>query len=461
MKTQYFAFITLITVFIFNPIFGQKVKDKKMKNAPEWVKKKPTSNIYYIGIGYADKTSENYLETAKANALRDLTSEIIVKVSSVSQLHTVETNDDYQEKFDDQIKNITRSSLQDYEKVDTWEDTDKYWVYYRISKTTYKMQRKQAFDQAVKNAKMMYENGQKFEAQNDVYRALLNYMRAMVALQPFLGDAIEVEYNGKSMQLVNQLYTKCVNLLSDVKFEALNDGKISAKYGKLVDIPLEAKVTYKNSNLVKSLPVTYSFAKGSGNISDASTVTNSEGVSKATLNNLTSADKVQKIEAKIDFKNILGADSTGILVFNYIGGLPEPKTSFDLGLKSMRIYIHSDEYLFDEKLDINEVQPIVKNYLKDHGINFTTKKDQAEYILNIKAKTKKGTQAGNMASAYLDVIITLIDSESGDEVYAKAQKKIKGVKFDFENAAYDAYNKSQSKLKSDILPDLIEFIESN
>ena len=47
---------------------------------PLWVKQRPTSPKYFIGIGSSDKTSSGYRTRAKADALNDLASEIIMEI---------------------------------------------------------------------------------------------------------------------------------------------------------------------------------------------------------------------------------------------------------------------------------------------------------------------------------------------------------------------------------------------
>ena len=65
----------LITIFcIYNSLlFAQE---------PNWVKERPVSNRYFIGIVSADKNNKDYRTVAKAEALNDLASEISVTISS-------------------------------------------------------------------------------------------------------------------------------------------------------------------------------------------------------------------------------------------------------------------------------------------------------------------------------------------------------------------------------------------
>ena len=65
--------IYVLTILFWSTLLAQE---------PSWVKQRPASPQYFIGIGSSDKTSSGYRNLAKADALNDLASEISVSVSS-------------------------------------------------------------------------------------------------------------------------------------------------------------------------------------------------------------------------------------------------------------------------------------------------------------------------------------------------------------------------------------------
>jgi hypothetical protein len=54
-------------------LFGQEA---------HWVKNRPVSDKYIIGIGYADKKTKNYRQVARTNAQEEIASTISVNISS-------------------------------------------------------------------------------------------------------------------------------------------------------------------------------------------------------------------------------------------------------------------------------------------------------------------------------------------------------------------------------------------
>ncbi|MFZ4614412.1 MAG: hypothetical protein ACOYNH_12090 [Bacteroidia bacterium] len=59
-----------LSVFIFSIIVFTCSAQQK----PDWISNRPKSKDYFIGINYASKLTDNFLETAKAKALSDLAS---------------------------------------------------------------------------------------------------------------------------------------------------------------------------------------------------------------------------------------------------------------------------------------------------------------------------------------------------------------------------------------------------
>ena len=105
---------------------------------PDWVKKRPINNSYFIGIGISSiNLSRNYIQSAKNDALSDLSSEISVTISSELIDILTEKSGLSQEEVVSEIRSSTKADLEGFELVDTWEDEYEYWVYYRLSKAKY------------------------------------------------------------------------------------------------------------------------------------------------------------------------------------------------------------------------------------------------------------------------------------------------------------------------------------
>ena len=121
-------------IYVFTILFCSTI----LAQEPGWVKQRPTSQQYFIGIGSADKTSSGYRNLAKADALNDLASEISVSVSSELIDVMTEYSGFSEEYARSEIRISTKDDLEGYERYDDYNGKDSYWIYYRISKDYFK-----------------------------------------------------------------------------------------------------------------------------------------------------------------------------------------------------------------------------------------------------------------------------------------------------------------------------------
>ncbi|MEO8733938.1 MAG: LPP20 family lipoprotein, partial [Flavobacteriales bacterium] len=84
-----------------------EVPVNKEADLPAWVRSRPVTDTYYIGIGQCPKGRADYLETAKKNALNDLASEISVTVEGNSLLYTLDRKQSFDEQYTSTIKTRT------------------------------------------------------------------------------------------------------------------------------------------------------------------------------------------------------------------------------------------------------------------------------------------------------------------------------------------------------------------
>jgi len=106
---------------------------------PDWKIKKPLVNNYFIGIAGIEKAKfgTDYKSLAKNLALNDLSSEITVSINAEVSNKIKEINNNVEQEFTSYVKANTKADLEDYELVDSWENENEYWVFYRLSKEVY------------------------------------------------------------------------------------------------------------------------------------------------------------------------------------------------------------------------------------------------------------------------------------------------------------------------------------
>ncbi len=159
----------LVCVFVLFKINTQAQTAK-----PEWILKYPINSDFFVGIAYADKKLDNYMEAAKSRALQSLANEITVKIIGQTSLQTIEINQKVKQSYISSVTTETIKELEGYELVDSWQDKNQYWVYYRLSKKSYYQAKKDKANSALQIAKnyMMLGN-ENFNTSN--YNQGINY----------------------------------------------------------------------------------------------------------------------------------------------------------------------------------------------------------------------------------------------------------------------------------------------
>src|SRR5258706_9397529 len=178
-----------------------KKKGKKDLNPkPAWLSAKPDEGIYYIGIGHANKDGQNnYIQEAKKSALEDLVSSIKVNVSSTSVLNQLDNGKEFQEKYQQMIQTTAADDIEEYEQVDVWQDDRNYWVYDRLSKQRYKEIKDQLKRNAVTLGLDFFTKAREAEKNNDPVTALGFYYQGFRAVEKYLADPLQIQFEGKDI----------------------------------------------------------------------------------------------------------------------------------------------------------------------------------------------------------------------------------------------------------------------
>ena len=423
---------------------------------PAWVNEHPVNNSYYIGIGSASKAdnAQDYRKIAKDEALQDLSSEIQVEISGSFIRTLSEQGGAVEDDIRSMIKSKTRANLEGYELVDSWENENEYWVYYRLSKELYKKLKKSRRIKAEQLALDMYLKGRQSEKGRDLTSALRYYIQAFNILEEFLGEPLQVTYKGERIYLQNTLYSAMQSGFSCLQLQALNP-KIQAKNGLALAVPLKTKVSCtKNGSSfeVAGMPLNVAFIKGKGRLL-SEIVSDKNGIAACPVSKIESVEKVQIVKSRVSLDGLAGEHGSP-LIKEMLSGLTIPEARFILMVAGLTAYIESKEVSLGESLKVLKVEPALKEALAQSGFSFTDDIGQADLMIKIDAVARKGSKVYNLFTSFADVNLSVTDLSTGEEVYKKAFN-VKGVQLDFQKAGLDALAKAGKKLK-DFSPEITQ-----
>ncbi len=208
ISSKLFSYLLIFTINGVISVSGQ--------NTPQWVSNRPLDNSYYIGIGQATKIKVNYLEQARILALEDLASQIEVNISASTFLHQFESDRQFKEEFRSYV--ITRSNLNitEYETVDSWENTDTYWVFIRLSKEAYRKKRDERKLAATSLATDFYLRAIPHKDRGEFIESTKWLAKAFEAISEFADEPVRVKIDERNIILQNEVYYTLTQVLSKI-----------------------------------------------------------------------------------------------------------------------------------------------------------------------------------------------------------------------------------------------------
>lgn len=417
-----FNSILLLISFVVLSSCAAKKQVAEFDAQPEWIKQKPNIPGYYVGVGSAKKVDlpAVYMEQSRLDALADLAEEVSVQISSTSVLHTIETEYGITDYFNQQIETLSDVYLEGFEAVDSYENEDSYWVYFRISKETYKrtIAKKKAF--AVENAMAEYLSGKNAEIDLNPGEAITYYLQGLLAIKPYLAEETSGDYNGIYIDVGNELYTALNKLIAGL---SIIPGQqiVNVKRGATLVKPLEFSVLY-DDELVMGIPVTFKFS--GGYLKDNDVFSDASGRAFVDPGIVQSINETEQLTASINSSYLAQKATDDLFIRGLIANrnIDKAVTQIYISKKALTIEVDSD---FCNMNDCGEIiQQFEKNARNEGYLIGAT--DSVDYVFKLNLKYSDGTTASNLTSTYLKGNIDIVNLE-GELIWSKDIKPIKGV----------------------------------
>lgn len=456
MKIKILTLIAIIAIFASSCSSSKKV-EKIYPPAPSWVKNRPVSSDYYVGIGSAKKTLDmnQTTQTAKQNALADMASDISVNISTNSLLSTFEYNQSFSEDFSKTIKAQAEQDLEGYETMGNYEDQDNYWVYFRLSKTAYQKIKEERRTKAITKALDLFDKANSSEKSGDVRFALINYIKALEPLKPYFSDPLQTQYQGSDIYLGSEISKGINNILSSIKIEASNK-QLKVKQGQpLPNSSLDFKVTYVNSAPLSGFTVSANYTEKPLRVSKVQTDNN--GVASFNIDAIRSNKSIESFTATLNIESIVNEATTDFMLRKLTARFRVPEVVISINVVKPTFFITSNESNLENKLDNDPLLEGLRKKLIEGGYSTTDKESEADYRINLVATTKSKGETGTYKQTSLNATISVKD-KSGSELYIKQIDNITGSHFDYAQAGIEAYKEATKKVENTISREIIEMV---
>lgn len=384
-------------------LFGQTM--------PDWVKERPVSSVYYVGIGRALKTDKDYMQTAKQNALRDLASELKVQVSSNSLLHSLEgQGGNIDSRFEETVRVSVCEDMEKFHMAGTWQDDKEYWVYYELSVIDYEEYIEKRKHDAIGRGYECWVKGNSAMEAGELMTALEFWTKGLEIVQPVINEELRCEHGGEEIDVASELYSGVKNAFTGVVLKA-DSSSVTVRAYSTVERPIGLGLT-KQGTPLKNVSLKAAFLRGDGRLGE-DIRTNAEGRAALYIENVTASLPRQQIKVNMDdeaFRPLLNGLFGG-LVKEVLASAPQVLVHVTVVRENMKACIRATK-----GADAAVVRG-VKDLLTRNRFVMVDQPGGADLEIVVSASSRKGEKQRAGVSAvvayHASVSITMTKREGG------------------------------------------------
>ncbi len=432
------------------------------KRKPSWVKQRPADPEYYIGRAMSPKEGGEvtYRTLARNKALKELSSEIKVTISSNSLLRQFENNYQLKEEYEASTSESVEATLEGYEVI-TWEDKREYWVMVRLNKDKYAMRKKMKLDYAKRMCATYYYDGKKAVENGNIYEGLLFYSQAIKAIRQHTNEDLSYKDIDGNLNLGSDIFSAIQEAFRKVDLQTDQPSYI-LQFSKELKVPLTLQASYIDAlgdrRAISNLPLKYYFSKGNGELTKTGN-TDREGKAQCDITRLISKRKSQEITAEFNLDIFLEKETKEdrVLLDAFFHDEFLPSTRFNIEVQKSTAYVVINEIVFNEESKGMTFGKMMRSELAQSYFNITEDKENADFIVSIDSEfiagdEKKG-KGYSVFIVFADFHMSIKDNKSQMEIFADGFSGLRGMQpGSYEYALKNVREKAKQKITKEIFP---------
>lgn len=430
---------------------------KAVSGQPYWIDRRPVDPDHYIGIGSAMKTAGTslHMEQARDQALAQIAASISVSITTETTHQILEQIGLYEEEFSAVIGTVARANLEGYELVDSWEDDNHYWVYYRLSVSDHAERLAEGKRIAAQRSHRFFESGMESIEQGRIIDALINLMQAALEIREFRGLGLPFPNNAEGFLDV-EVYMQIQNILSGMKLTIhppMVQTRLFEPPRDTVEITLLYRDHQQEQHAVPNMPLKVNPSRVNGSSAYAYH-TGKNGKSILLLPTLRFERRVQ-FEVVPNLPVLAGIDQKEDR--ELLAGIGMPTGSLLLIAEPPRVYIDTRESNLDRPVDRPVSESHIRSYLTAGDWLLTDDPERADFVIIIHAATRKGIARQGVHTAFASGNVAMRKTENNDEVFSRQLQEVNGAGTSFENAG----NQALERLSEKVLQVFKQLFETN
>ena len=405
---------------------------------PAWVSSRPNNKDYWHGIGHAMAyQSPDFKAMAKESAIREISSQIKINISSEMEIITRDFNGSVDNMVSSVMKSRVNLFLPELELVGNYSDKNESYFYYRLNKNNYYEAMKKLRVNAENTALAYIRNAEKKYGVNSFYLI----QKAWQEIIPFNDEPIMVNYDNENILLYS---------LIKQKLEEFNQRVMIT--GTLAKEKIKTLVDRENSILIhvmdrKSKQSLVGFPiKLSLPTNQTTLVSNKNGKIEHSFKGMTLAssyDILFQLDQEEMFKELTKE--------NQILPMKPNLNSTTMHVSPAKVSIKSFEKNLDRPSKRKILEPAIKNIF-NNKLEFVN--DDPDFYIIIQSNTaQKAERAGNNYPYFVYGNATIIfqDSRTEEEFFIFRISDAKGADFGSQRVAgIRSYEKMEAELLTEL-----------
>jgi hypothetical protein len=427
---------------------------------PDGVRSRPIVPGYYIGIGWSQKTSNvhQYQQAAKQNAFSDLASEISVSISSNSVLHAFESKLGFNEDFSSTIQARTQEELAGFDIVDTWEDQENYWIYYRLSAARHQEIKDKKRDDAARLSGGLFQSALESRANGQFRTSLVQLISSMEAIKNHFDDPLPVEFGDRQIQLGNEIFNELSSTISQIEIIPL-DNQIDIRAGQAVSPSmLRFQVSSRESGPVPDFPLIANYSERP--IRNNRGRTDRDGIAEFGIDGVRSGKSFETFSVTADMTAVLTEATTDPMIRRLVSRFSVPEGSVRINIIKPVIMLVCNEQNIGEELLSGTLRESFRKNAMEAGYIISDTPSGADFIVRITASTMPAGESGVYKNALLSGNIMAEDA-SGSQIFHRELEGFRGSHFEMNRAGEDAFRQAVRRMDSTFFRELDEAIKKS
>jgi hypothetical protein len=427
---------------------------------PEWVRSRPVSSLYYVGIGLGLKARGDAQETARKNALDQLAQEISVRVEGNSLLFTADGRNRFDESFTSTIRTTTTEQLEGYELVDTYESGAEVWMYYRLSKSEHARLKAERKAKAIATSLDLHQRSRTSTAAGNLREAIDQDLRALIAIKPYWGENDLAEVEGKQVPLATEVFAHLQSLTSGIRLALLPE-RIELDYGNHFRREVLVTATYGENGQgrdLPQLPLRISYAGMDGAVAEQKN-TDGEGRLRTSVQRVAVAQSGNELVVRPDMDALVSKDLEPAVVKALVGSLSVPQARSSISVRMPRVHMRATEANLGAPVGDAGLSVVLREELTRNGFRMVDRESEADLLMQLTCSTRMGGEASGFQTAFLDASWSLRDRKTNETVKDGVKQNVKGIQLSAEKAGLDAYKKAAQEVRKEIVPSILNALQ--